>query len=74
MTIRGIPNNKNNVGLEKNLFIFRTKLIRNPAFIFFILAPNDRGFEHLAVCGSIRCRTAKNNAGAKLPEYTSASQ
>jgi hypothetical protein len=31
-------------------------------FSFFLLAPNDRGYGHLAV------------TGAKLPEFTSASQ
>ena len=25
--------------------------------LFFWIAPNDRGYGHLAVCGSIRCRT-----------------
>ena len=30
---------------------------------------NDRGYGHLAVCGSIRCRTAtKVKAGAKPPK------
>jgi len=26
------------------------------AFSFFTITPNDRGYGHLAVCGSIRCR------------------
>jgi len=26
------------------------------SFIFFKIAANDRGYGHLAVCGSIRCR------------------
>ena len=28
----------------------------NLSFTFFTIAGNDRGYEHLAVCGSIRCR------------------
>jgi hypothetical protein len=36
------------------------------AFYFFMLDSNDRSYGHLAVCGSIRCRTAtKVKAGAK---------
>ena len=34
--------------------------------LFFCMFGNDRGYEHLAVCGSIRCRDSdKMNAGAK---------
>jgi len=25
-------------------------------FSFFAITPNDRGYGHLAVCGSVRCR------------------
>jgi len=36
--------------------------------IFFAAAPNDRGYGHLAVCGSIRCReTTKRMREQNLP-------
>ena len=28
------------------------------SFSFFTMAANDRGYGHLAVCGSVHCRTA----------------
>jgi len=34
------------------LFLLSTEAL----FSFFTLDPNDRGYGHLAVCGSIRCR------------------
>ena len=34
------------------LIFFKTRWL----FVFFTLTPNDRGYGHLAVCGSIRCR------------------
>ena len=38
-------------------------------FVFFTMNGNDRGYGHLAVCGSVRCRTAtKVKAGAKPPK------
>jgi len=46
-----------------------------------MLAGNDQDSGHPAVCGSVRCRgttselkISEANAGAKLPECTSASQ
>jgi len=39
------------------------------------MTPNERGYGHLAVCGSISCReTTKGNAGAKPAKRTSTSQ
>jgi len=36
------------------------------------MTPNDRGYGHLAVCGSVRCRTAtKVKAGVKPPKCNS---
>ena len=34
-------------------------------FPFFAAAPNDRGYGHLAVCGSVRCRTATRRMRAQ---------
>jgi len=52
--------------------------------LFFLLAPNDRGYGHLAVsvkrnvsfagAFAVRQLTDIVNAGAKLPKCTSASQ
>jgi hypothetical protein len=48
------------VGLEIDFVVFFDKqlLVHTPSFgsPFFWLAANDRGYGHLAVCGSIRCR------------------
>jgi len=35
---------------------FSIILFKLSAVFFFRLAANDRGYGHLAVCGSVRCR------------------